>query len=74
MFLKFHFIFLAIEDNAPVTYHYGLLQLRRESSLDQKNAIIQAFQKDGLLEVMKQRVVALVTDGAYVSLIRNYKL
>ena len=56
----------AIEDNVPVTYFYGLVEIKKESAEEQKNAILKAFEQDDLLEVMAKRIIALVTDGAAV--------
>ena len=47
----------ALENNKVVTYFYKFIELKQEKAEDQLNALLGAFETDGIYEAIKRRVI-----------------
>ena len=56
-----------LEDDVPVTYFYGFVQLKADGrAIVQTECILKRFLKDGTYDAIKRRIISFVSDGASV--------
>ena len=56
-----------LEDDVPVTYFYGFVQLSADGRAEaQTECILKRFVNDGTYEAIKRRIISFVSDGASV--------
>ena len=56
-----------LEDDVPVTYFYGFVQLSADGRAEaQTECILKRFLNDGTYEAIKRRIISFVSDGASV--------
>ena len=60
-------LFQTLEEDVPVTYYYGLLELQTDETAEgQTDVLIGQLEKDNVYESIKNRVISFVSDGASV--------
>ena len=58
--------FKTIEYHKPTVYFYRILGVKSEKAIDLKKLIFDAFEEDGILGIMKERLIGFTSDGASV--------
>ena len=56
-----------MEKNKVVNYMYALMEIPRDESAESlKNVLVARLEKDGIIDEVKERMVAFVSDSAAV--------
>ena len=53
-----------MEDNRATQFFYHFVEIKRESAQDQLAALTTKLREDNIYDAVKDRTVAIVTDGA----------